>query len=142
MEKTALFSAISAVFGIFSTMLGGWDSALSTLCIFMLLDYLTGLIVGGVFKKSSKTKTGALESRAGLKGIFRKCSMLTVVLIASQVDALVGESLLKDCTVIMFICNESLSLLENIGLMGVPIPQKLIDAIDVLTQKEGKDAHS
>lgn len=138
MEKTALFSAISAVFGIFSMMLGGWDSALSTLCIFMLLDYLTGLIVGGVFKKSSKTKTGALESRAGLKGIFRKCSMLTVVLIASQVDALVGASLLKDCTVIMFICNESLSLLENIGLMGVPIPQKLIDAIDVLTQKEGK----
>lgn len=142
MEKTALFSAISAVFGIFLTMLGGWDSALSTLCIFMLLDYLTGLIVGGVFKKSSKTKTGALESRAGLKGIFRKCSMLTVVLIAAQVDALVGASLLKDCTVIMFICNESLSLLENIGLMGVPIPQKLIDAIDVLTQKEGNDAHN
>lgn len=138
MEKTALFSAISAVFGIFSTMLGGWDSALSTLCIFMILDYLTGLVVGGVFKKSSKTKTGALESRAGLKGIFRKCSMLTVVIIASQVDALTDASLLKDCTVIMFICNESLSLLENIGLMGVPIPQKLIDAIDVLTQKEGK----
>ena len=138
MEKTALFSSISAVFGIFSTMLGGWDSALSTLCVFMLLDYLTGLIVGGVFKKSSKTKTGALESKAGLKGIFRKCSMLMVVLVAAQLDAFVGTSLLKDCTVIMFICNESLSLLENIGLMGVPIPQKLIDAIDVLTQKEGK----
>lgn len=138
MEKTALFSAISAVFGIFSTMLGGWGSALSTLCIFMLLDYVTGLIVGGVFKKSSKTKTGALESKAGLKGIFRKCSILMVVLVAARVDDFAGTSLLKDCTVIMFICNESLSLLENIGLMGVPIPQKLIDAIDILTQKEGK----
>lgn len=138
MEKTALFSAISAVFGIFSTMLGGWDSALSTLCIFMLLDYLTGLVVGGVFKKSSKTKSGALESKAGLKGIFRKCAILMVVLVAARLDAFAGSSLLKDCTVIMFICNESLSLLENIGLMGVPIPQKLIDAIDVLTQKEGK----
>lgn len=138
MEKTALFSAISAVFGIFSTMLGGWDSALSTLCIFMLLDYLTGLVVGGVFKKSSKTKSGALESKAGLKGIFRKCAILMVVLVAARLDAFAGSSLLKDCTVIMFMCNESLSLLENIGLMGVPIPQKLIDAIDVLTQKEGK----
>lgn len=138
MEKTALFSAISAVFGIFSTMLGGWDSALSTLCIFMLLDYLTGLIVGGVFKKSSKTKSGALESKAGLKGIFRKCAILMVVLVAARLDAFAGTSLLKDCTVIMFICNEALSLLENIGIMGVPIPQKLIDAIDVLTQKEGK----
>lgn len=138
MEKTALFSAISAVFGIFSTMLGGWDSALSTLCIFMLLDYLTGMVVGGVFKKSSKTKSGALESKAGLKGIFRKCAILMVVLVAARLDAFAGSSLLKDCTVIMFICNESLSLLENIGLMGVPIPQKLIDAIDILTQKEGK----
>lgn len=138
MEKTALFSAISAVFGIFSTMLGGWDSALSTLCIFMLLDYLTGLVVGGVFKKSSKTKSGVLESKAGVKGIFRKCAILMVVLVAARLDDFAGSSLLKDCTVIMFICNESLSLLENIGLMGVPIPQKLIDAIDVLTQKEGK----
>lgn len=138
MEKTALFSAISAVFGIFSTMLGGWDSALSTLCIFMLLDYLTGLVVGGVFKKSSKTKSGALESKAGLKGIFRKCAILMVVLVAARLDVFAGSSLLKDCTVIMFICNESLSLLENIALMGVPVPQKLIDAIDVLTQKEGK----
>lgn len=138
MEKTALFSAISAVFGIFSTMLGGWDNALSTLCVFMILDYFTGLIVGGVFKKSSKTKSGALESKAGLKGIFRKCSILAVVLVAARLDAFAGSSLLKDCAVIMFICNESLSLLENIGLMGVPIPQKLIDAIDILTQKEGK----
>lgn len=138
MEKISLFSAISAVFGIFSTMLGGWDSALSTLCIFMLLDYLTGLVVGGVFKKSSKTKSGALESKAGLKGIFRKCAILIVVLVAARLDAFAGSSLLKDCTVIMFICNESLSLLENIGLMGVPIPQKLIDAIEVLTQREGK----
>lgn len=67
---------IKAVIGIIgatiTSLFGGWDTALSTLLIFMAIDYVTGLIVTGVFKKSPKTETGALESRVGYKGLFRK----------------------------------------------------------------------
>lgn len=117
-------------------LLGGWDSALTTLVIFMAVDYITGLIVAGVFKKSGKTKTGALESRAGFMGICKKGVMLLVVMIGYRLDLTMGTTIVKDGIVMAFIANEAISIIENAGLMGIPMPNALTKAVDVLKSKE------
>ena len=70
----------------FAALFGGWDTALVTLIIFMAVDYVTGLIVAGVFHNSSKTETGALESVAGWQGLCRKGVTLLVVLVACRLE--------------------------------------------------------
>ena len=71
--------AIGAIGGVIAGLFGGWDAAMQTLVIFMAVDYITGLIVAGVFHASPKTKTGTLESRAGWKGLIRKGETLLIV---------------------------------------------------------------
>ena len=136
MKETALASAIGVVGGIISTLFGGWDSSLTTLMIFMCIDYITGLMVAGIFNNSEKTKTGALESRAGFKGLCRKGMILLIVLVACRLDMIIGSNFVRDATVIAFVTNETISIIENAGLMGIPIPNPIIKAIDVLKSKE------
>lgn len=136
MKETALASAIGVIGGFISTLYGGWNSSLTTLMIFMCIDYITGLIVAGIFKNSGKTKTGALESRAGFKGLCRKGMILLIVLVACRLDMIIGSNFVRDATVIAFVTNETISIIENAGLMGIPIPDSIIKAIDVLKSKE------
>lgn len=127
--------AIGAIGGVIAGLFGGWDAALQTLVIFMAVDYITGLIVAGVFHASPKTKTGTLESRAGWKGLIRKGETLLIVLVACQLDAVIGSGFVRDAVVIGFVANETISIIENAGLMGLPIPAVIIKAVDVLKQK-------
>ena len=119
-----------------SDLLGGWDTGLQSLLIFMAIDYLTGLIVAGVFKNSKKTEQGALESHAAWKGLLRKGTSLAVVLIACRLDILLQTTIIRDATVIAYVANELLSITENIGLMGVPLPKMITNAIEVLKGRE------
>lgn len=123
----------------FASLFGGWDAAIVTLLIFMAIDYVTGLMVAGIFKKSPKTDGGGLESRAGWKGLIRKGVTLLIVLVAARLDLLAGDqSFIRDAVVIAFVVNETLSIVENAGLMGVPVPEVLVRAIEVL-KKRGED---
>ena len=133
--KNGLCTVIGTVGGFIASLFGGWDTALATLLIFMAVDYVTGLIVAGVFHKSQKTESGALESRAGWKGLCRKGTSLLVVLVAYRLDLVIGSNFVKDATIIAFIANETISIIENAGLMGAPIPAVVVKAIDVLKQK-------
>lgn len=133
--KNGLCTVIGTVGGLIASLFGGWDTALATLLIFMAVDYVTGLIVAGVFHKSQKTESGALESRAGWKGLCRKGTSLLVVLVAYRLDLVIGSNFVKDATIIAFIANETISIIENAGLMGAPIPAVIVKAIDVLKQK-------
>ena len=133
--KDAICAGIGVVGSGIAALFGGWDAALMTLLIFMGVDYLTGLIVAGVFHKSEKTNNGALESRAGWKGLCRKGATLLVVLVACRLDLLMGSNFIRDAVVIAFTANETISIIENAGLMGVPIPAVLVRAIDVLKNK-------
>lgn len=133
--KDYLCATIGLVGGAIASYFGGWDAALQTLVILMAVDYITGLIVAGVFHVSPKTKTGALESRAGWKGLCRKGTTLLVVLVACRLDAIIGSSFVRDAAVIAFSCNEAISIIENAGLMGIPIPAAVTKAIDVLKQR-------
>lgn len=136
--KNILLACTGAVGASIASVFGGWDDAVVTLLIFMLADYVTGLIVAGVFHKSPKTENGALESKAGLKGLLRKGGVLLVVLIACRLDILLQTSFVRDSVVIAFISNETLSIIENLGLMGVPIPKVIMNAIEVL-KKRGEE---
>lgn len=123
--------------GMISSLFGGWGSALNTLVFFMAVDYITGLIVAGVFHNSDKTPTGSLESNAGFKGLCKKGMMLLVVMVAYRLDLMTGSSFIKDAVIVAFIANEAISITENAGQMGVPMPQAVTKAIEIL--KHGKE---
>ena len=130
--KNAICTGIGVVGSLVASLFGGWTASLTTLLIFMAIDYMTGLVVAGVFHASPKTETGALESRAGLKGLIRKCSMLLFVLIGYRLDVAVGTTYIRDAVCIAFMANELISIVENAGLMGLPIPSVITNAIDIL----------
>ena len=138
MMRQEVCTGIGIVGGVIATALGGWDVGLQTLVIFMCIDYLMGLVVAGVFHQSKKTEDGTLESRAGWKGLVRKGVTLLIVLVAVQLDKVIGSSFIRDSVVIGFIANESISIIENAGLMGIPIPDVIRNAIEVLKKEADK----
>jgi toxin secretion/phage lysis holin len=132
--KTTICTALGVVGSVIASAFGGWDAAMTTLLIFMGVDYLTGLVVAGVFHTSPKTENGALESRAGWKGLCRKGVTLLIVLVACRLDLVMGSTFIRDAAIIAFIANETISIIENAGLMGVPIPAVVVKAIEVLKE--------
>lgn len=136
--KNEICTAVGIVGGMVAALFGGWDASLQTLVIFMAIDYISGLIVAGIFHSSPKTATGALESLAGWKGLIRKGETLLIVLVACRLDTVIGSNFVRDAAVIAFICNETISIIENAGLMGIPIPAVVTKAIDVLRQRAEK----
>lgn len=130
--KNIALAIIGAMGSAVSALFGGWNAALGTLLIFMAVDYITGVIVAGVFHRSSKTVTGALESRAGWKGLLRKGVTLLVVLVAARLDILLKTAFVRDGVVVAYIANETLSIIENAGLMGIPVPEPVKNAIEAL----------
>lgn len=137
--KDMICAGIGAVGGWISWLLGGWDTAVVTLVIFMAIDYISGLAVAGVFHASRKTDSGALESRAGWKGLCKKAMTLLFVLVAHRLDMVIGTTYIRDAVVIAFVANELISIVENAGLMGVPMPAAIVNAIDILQRKVDKD---
>lgn len=134
--KVAIGTAIGAVGSLIASLFGGWNAALTTLVVFMAVDYVTGFLVAAIFHRSRKTKSGTLDSNVGWRGLCKKGVMLAVVLVAYRLDLAIGSQMLKDAVVIAFVANETVSIVENAGLMGVPIPTVILRAIDVLQKKE------
>ena len=136
--KTEICSIIGAIGAVISSFFGGWSTGLTTLVFFMAVDYISGLVVAGVFHNSKKTDTGALESRAGWKGLCRKCMTFIYVLIAYGLVLAIGTNYIRDAVIIAFMVNELISITENAGLMGLPLPDAIKKAIDIL-QSKGKE---
>lgn len=114
---------------------GGWDTALMALVICICVDYISGSIVALVFHNSNKSETGSYTSSYGLKGLCRKGLMLLFVVVAVQVDRLAGADYVRDAVCIGFCTNEVLSIVENLGLAGVPMPQAVVKALEQLQKK-------
>ena len=128
-----------AVFGSFAAnALGGWDASLQVLIALMVADYLTGVLVAAVWHKSSKSSSGTLNSVAGFKGILKKCAILLLVWIGVLLDQALGSSYARTAVVLFFVGNEGISLLENLGLMGVPYPTFLKKALEALHDQGDK----
>lgn len=115
--------------------LGGWDATMEILVALMAADYITGVMVAAVWHKSPKTATGALNSRAGFKGLLKKCMMLLLVFLAVLLDRAMGTDYIRMSVCLFFVGNEGLSLLENLGLMGVPFPGFLQRALEALRKE-------
>ena len=111
---------------------GGWDAALLALVVCMSVDYISGSLVALVFHNSNKSETGSYNSAYGLKGLCKKCLMLLFVVVAVQADNLMGGDYVRDAVCIGFCSNEILSIVENLGLAGVPMPQAVVKALEQL----------
>ena len=139
MLKDGICAGIGIIGSTIAALFGGWDAALVTLVIFMAVDYITGLLVAGVFHRSGKSESGALESHAGWKGLLKKGVILLVVLVACRLDLLMGSTFIRDAVIIAFIVNEVMSIAENAGLMGIRIPKVITGAIEVLKRKSERE---
>ncbi len=133
--KEGICTVIGMVGSAIAAAFGGWDSGLVTLITFMSIDYISGLAVAAVFHNSTKTENGKLESKAGWKGLCRKCATLLFVLVAYRLDIMIGVNYIRNAVIIGFVANELISIVENVGLMGVDLPPVIQKAIEVLEQK-------
>lgn len=128
---------IGAIGGAIVQMLGGWDKPIKWLLIMIMLDYVIGCVTA-ILKKSAKTDFGGLSSKVGYIGICKKVGMLVVVGISVMLDGLMHTDYIRDSVVIAYLLNEMLSVFENLGLMGVPIPAPITNAIEVLRKKHNE----
>ena len=126
--------AIGAIGAFFSR----WDSVIVTLVIFMAIDFITGLLAASIFKVS-KHGSGGLESKVCWKGLYKKGVALLICLMAAFFDRLLGTDFVHRAVAIGFIVSESISIIENAGLMGVPIPAQLKNALAVLKSKSKEE---
>lgn len=137
--KNVILSVIGTLGSCIAAALGGWDSAIIALLSFMLIDYITGWILAVVFKKSHKTESGGYSSAIGLKGVCKKVMILLLVVVANLLDKQMGASYIRDGVCIAFMANEVMSIVENAGLMGLPIPKVITDALDVLSTNSNQE---
>lgn len=133
--KEGICTMMGIVGSTIATLFGGWDMTLKALIIFMIVDFVSGLVVAGVFKKSKKSQNGALKSKIGWEGLCRKGMTILFVLIAALLDIVIGTSYIRDAVCIGFLTNELISIVENAGLMGIPLSPAISKAIDILTSK-------
>lgn len=106
-------------------LLGGWDVALACLIVAIILDYISGIIKAYVNKD--------LSSKIGFKGLLKKVGVLLIVMLAVLVDTITGETgAIRTLVIYYFVANEGLSILENLALAGVPIPESIKNALKVL----------
>ncbi len=134
--KNIILLVLAAIGTGIAEALGGWDSAMTTLIIIMLADYLTGIMIAAIWRRSPKSEGGALESRAGFKGLCRKIMILLAVLIGNQIDVLLhSPGVVRTIVILFFIGNEGISVVENFGIMGVPLPDIVRKSFEQLRAK-------
>ncbi len=122
----------AAVATLISTIFGAHLDIMKILVSAIVVDYVTGLMVAGAFKRSNKTETGAIESLASIRGLFRKSCMLLIVYMAIQLDLLINTNYIAIAIIYFFIANELISIIENAGLMGIPIHPVMVEAVEIL----------
>ncbi len=139
--KAILIITVGTIGSGVASLFGGWTEDLTTLLIFMGVDFVMGLLIAAVWKRSGKSESGALNSVSAWVGLCRKGVSLLVILVAYRLDVTLGVSYIKTAVIIAFIANEAISIVENLGIMGVPLPAIISKAIDILKNKsevEGK----
>nr|DAP52561.1 MAG TPA: holin [Caudoviricetes sp.] len=126
--KHLINDIVSVILTTFVYLVGGFDIAIQSLLIVMVVDYLTG-ITSAIYNKE-------LSSKIGFKGILKKFSYLCVVALSVVIDNLTGQSgLIRTLVIYFFVANDGLSIIENMAEMGVKLPQKLIDSLEQIKKK-------
>ena len=126
-----LLTITGIIFGTVGALFSHLDSIIITLAIFMAIDFIIGIIAASVFKISKHGESG-LDSKACWKGVYKKAIALLICLMSSYFDQLLGTVFIHNAVAVGFIVSESISIIENAGLIGVPIPAQLKEAIAIL----------
>ena len=136
---------ISLVIGALTTgllkVIGDPTQDLKILLLLMVIDLIVGFTVSAVWHKSSKTKSGKVSSKVMFKGIVKKILTLVLVVVAYQIDILLGYDVIRHVVIIAFIVQEIISIIENIAITGIKAPDIITKALDVL-ERSVKDEFS
>lgn len=134
--RERFITVMAGVGSALAYFVGGVDTLFSILCLLLIIDFLSGVIVAGVFHNSVKTESGKLNSAISFKGLCKKCYVLVLVGTSHLLDVALGTNFIRGGVILAFISNETISIIENATLMGIPIPNALKKALDVLKQTE------
>lgn len=130
-NQVGWWAAVSCIGTAFSYLIG-WDDVIEALLVAMAIDYITGIMAAYI------NPSLALNSQKGFKGICKKIVILMLVALAHGLDKATGQPAIQSLVVWFFLGNEGLSIVENVAKAGLPIPQKLRDALEQLTDKKGE----
>ena len=124
----SIFKTIIALGGgAASYLFGGWSSLLSILLAFVVIDYVTGVVAAGM--------EGKLSSAVGLRGIAKKIFIFVMVAVAHLADQAAGTQVIRDAAIFFYLANELLSIIENSGRIGLPVPPMISQAVEILKGK-------
>ena len=118
----------TAVGSTLGAALGGWDALLKYLVFFIVLDYVSGFIASGI--------EGRLSSRIGYRGVAKKVFILILVAVAFSIDQLIGTDMVRNAVAGFYLGVEGLSILENAGRVGIPLPSILKNTLEILKSKK------
>ncbi len=133
--KNMICTGFGVIFSAVASAFGGWDASMTALVLCMGVDYISGSIVALVFHNSRKTESGRYNSAYGLKGLCKKGMMLLFVIVAVRADWMLGVNFIRDAVCMGFCANEILSIVENLGLAGVPLPKAVVKALEQLQER-------
>lgn len=122
--KVYISSAFSLIATGFMFLIGGFDLAFKTLAIVMLLDYITGVISAIYHKK--------VNSKIGFKGILKKSLYFVVIILATLLDILLNQNVIRYVVIYFFVANDGISIIENIAKCNVKLPNKLLEVLEQL----------
>lgn len=134
--KIIINTLIGILGGIMLYLFGGFDLHIQALFFAMCTDFILGIISACIFHSSNKSTTGRLSSNALFKGLVKKCVVLVMVALCYRIDCMLKINILRNGAIIGFIAGELLSIVENMGLIGIPIPKQVKAMIDVLNTKD------
>lgn len=119
---------INAIFSFIATgfmwLVGGFDLAFKTLAIIMILDYITG-VISAMYKKK-------INSKIGFKGILKKSLYIIVIILATLLDNLLNQNVIRYVVIYFFVANDGISIIENIAKCNVKLPKKLTEMLEQL----------
>ena len=127
-DAGSVFKVIVALGGgAASYLFGGWSSLLGILLAFVVIDYITGFVAAGI--------EGKLSSEVGLRGIAKKIFIFVMIAVAHLADQAAGTSIIRDAAIFFYLANELLSIIENSGRIGLPVPPIITQAVELLKGK-------
>ena len=129
--------ALATIGGAIAGIFGEWSMLMTVLATAMVLDYISGVLVAA-FGKSLKTEGGHLDSKVGFVGLAKKALIIMIVLLATLLDKALGTNAMvfQTATVCYYIANEGISVVENAGLMGLPVPDVVKRALEQMKEKD------
>lgn len=138
MDRKSMYMLFGFIGGWIIEQMGGWSIPLQVFFWCVVMDSIAGYIVAGVFHNSPKTPNGKLASQAIFKGLVKKFMYICIIILGRQIDLLLSVNYLSNGLTLAFISLDVTSIIENVGLMGIPLPSILKDSLELLNKDKVK----